>query len=67
MTPYSFTTLTGMPFSLNAKNEIIEKLLELKCWNLPVDLISANATLFASEPVMELINKLKGVAFQNGK
>ncbi len=38
---------------------LIKGMMEARWWELPVDMISANASLFAIEPTEEIINKIK--------
>ena len=38
---------------------IIDELINLKWWNLPTEVISANAELFAAHPTKEIINNIE--------
>ena len=45
-------------------DEIIQGLLEVKWWNYPLELISKHSELFALEPNIEIISKLKKIRVQ---
>ena len=40
------------------EDNIIEGLLKTSWWDLPLEIISQNAELFAKEPNLEVINKM---------
>lgn len=60
--PYSI--VVGSPAKIvkyRFSPEIITALLEAKWWDLPLSVISENTELFAAEPTLEIIEKIKSL------
>jgi acetyltransferase-like isoleucine patch superfamily enzyme len=58
--PYSI--VVGSPAKIlkyRFEDVIIKELLDLRWWNIPLDIISENTELFAAEPTLEIIKKIK--------
>jgi len=41
--------------------EIIQALLKIKWWDYPLEIISQHAELFALEPTLDVIDKIRGI------
>lgn len=51
----------GRVIRMRCSDPIIEKMLELKWWDFPVDIIRSNFNIFESELTMDIVEKLFGI------